>query len=237
VASEYLVGGAHPSRMRVLAGRVVAVRALVDGAPFVEGYRLLTGEYGFAPSTAFTICMRVYRSGGLTKDAIYLRGLQDFLAYLRAGRDLEPLLLGKLAIADVPAIEELRWREYLKPPRLIPRFSPRLERRARCERCAGALTPQLVTEDHAMKIGFVVNDLETEIDNYTTTRLALTALSMGHESWYIGVADFGYDQDATIIACAARRPAGSTRRASRISRRCGVRRPWWNGSTCRNSTW
>ncbi len=57
-----------------------------------------------------------------------------------------------------------------------------------------------------MKIGFVVNDLETEVGNYTTTRLALTALSMGHEAWYIGVADFGYDQDATIIACARSAP-------------------------------
>jgi uncharacterized protein (TIGR02421 family) len=122
VVSEYLVGALTPNRVRVLAGRVVAVRALVDGAPFVDCYRSLTGDYQFSPSTAFTICMRVYRSGGLTKDAIYLRGLQDFLAYLRAGRDLEPLLLGKLAISDVPAIEELRWREYLKPPRLIPRF-------------------------------------------------------------------------------------------------------------------
>jgi len=122
VASEYLVGALTPSRIRVLAGRVVAVRALIDGAPFPECYRLLIREYQFVSSTAFTICMRVYRSGGLTKDAIYLRGLQDFLAYLRAGGDLEPLLLGKVAISDVPAIEELRWREYLKPPRLIPRF-------------------------------------------------------------------------------------------------------------------
>jgi len=122
VASEYLVGALTPTRMRVLAGRVVAVRALVDGATFVDCYRLLTHEYGFSPSAAFTICMRVYRSGGLTKDVIYLRGLQEFLAYLQAGRDLEPLLLGKVAISDVPAMEELRWRQYLKPPRLIPRF-------------------------------------------------------------------------------------------------------------------
>jgi glutathione synthase len=57
-----------------------------------------------------------------------------------------------------------------------------------------------------MKIGFLVNDLETEIDNYTTTRLALTALGMGHEAWYIGVADFGYDQDETIIARARSAP-------------------------------
>jgi len=57
-----------------------------------------------------------------------------------------------------------------------------------------------------MKIGFVVNELDTEIGNYTTTRLALTALSMGHEAWYIGVADFGYDQDATIMAHAHSAP-------------------------------
>ncbi len=122
VISEYLVDALTASRVRVLAGRVIAVRAMVDGAPFVDCYRLLTSAYGFAPSTAFTICLRVYRSGGLTKDAIYLRGLQRMLTYLRAGRDLEPLLLGKVAIADVPAIEELRWREYLHPPRLMPRF-------------------------------------------------------------------------------------------------------------------
>jgi uncharacterized protein (TIGR02421 family) len=147
VASEYLMGGLTSSRVRVLAGRVIAVRALVDGASFVEGYRLLTSEYGFAPSTAFTICMRVYRSGGLTKDAIYLRGLQDVLAFLRAGRDLEPLLVGKLAIADVPAIEELRWREYLKPPRLMPRYltAPGGERALRGLRRGRSLL-QLVTE-------------------------------------------------------------------------------------------
>jgi uncharacterized protein (TIGR02421 family) len=147
VVSEYLVGALTPSRVRVLAGRVVAVRAMVDGAPFTDCYRLLTREYDFAPSTAFTICMRVYRSGGLTKDAIYLRGLQGFLTYLRDGRDLEPLLLGKVAIADVPAIEELRWREYLKPPRLIPRFltAPGAEGKLRRLREGHSLF-QLVTE-------------------------------------------------------------------------------------------
>ena len=147
VAAEYLVGGLTSSRVRVLAGRVIAVRALVDGAPFVEGYRLLTGQYEFAPSTAFTICMRVYRSGGLTKDAIYLRGLIEVLAYLQADRDLEPLLLGKLAITDVPAIEELRWREYLKPPRLTPRFltAPGAEGAMRTLRRGTSLL-ELVTE-------------------------------------------------------------------------------------------
>jgi len=57
-----------------------------------------------------------------------------------------------------------------------------------------------------MKIGFVVNELETEIDDYTTTRLALKALTMGHEAWYIGVGDFGYDQNAAIVARAHSAP-------------------------------
>ncbi len=57
-----------------------------------------------------------------------------------------------------------------------------------------------------MKIGFVVNALETEGDNYTTTRLAMAALSMGHQAYYINVADFGYDQDATIMARAHTAP-------------------------------
>jgi glutathione synthase len=51
-----------------------------------------------------------------------------------------------------------------------------------------------------MKIGFVVNDISTELDVYTTTRLALTALGMGHEPWHIGVGDFAYDPDGTIVA-------------------------------------
>ncbi len=57
-----------------------------------------------------------------------------------------------------------------------------------------------------MKIGFVVNDLDTECADYTTTRLALTALGMGHEAWYISLADFGYDADASIVASARSAP-------------------------------
>ncbi len=122
VTAEFLSGALTASRVRVLSARVVAAHALVDGATFVECHRRLTRDFGFGSGTAFTICMRIYRSGGLTKDLIYLRGLIDVLAYLRDGHDLEPLLLGKISLADVPAIEELRWREYLRPPRLTPRF-------------------------------------------------------------------------------------------------------------------
>jgi glutathione synthase len=51
-----------------------------------------------------------------------------------------------------------------------------------------------------MKIGFVVNDVETEHASYTTTRLAMCAVNNGHESWTLGVADFVYKPDGSIRA-------------------------------------
>jgi len=51
-----------------------------------------------------------------------------------------------------------------------------------------------------MKIGFVINDIKTEKDTYTTVRLALAATNAGHEAWLIGVGDFTYDADGTLCA-------------------------------------
>lgn len=121
VLSEYLVGGLSRPRLRLLAARVVAVRRMVEGADFVEVFRELDRAYDFAQRIAFNITMRVFRGGGLTKDAAYLRGLVRLLTYLREGGTLEPLLVGKLGPGHVPIIEELQWREVLVPPPLRPR--------------------------------------------------------------------------------------------------------------------
>lgn len=51
-----------------------------------------------------------------------------------------------------------------------------------------------------MKIGFVVNDIMTEQAVYTTTRLAMRAVNMGHESYLLGVGDFIYAPDGSIQA-------------------------------------
>lgn len=51
-----------------------------------------------------------------------------------------------------------------------------------------------------MKIGFVVNAIETEQEFYTTNRLALTARQMGHEAWFMGIGDFSYQPDGTLAA-------------------------------------
>jgi glutathione synthase len=51
-----------------------------------------------------------------------------------------------------------------------------------------------------MRIGFVVNDIQTEESGDTTTRLAMAALEMGHEAWIMGVADFAVDPDDHLRA-------------------------------------
>jgi glutathione synthase len=57
-----------------------------------------------------------------------------------------------------------------------------------------------------MRIGFVVNDIRTEEPRYTTTRLAMAALNMGHEAWVMGVGDFDYAPDERIHARARMAP-------------------------------
>ena len=56
-----------------------------------------------------------------------------------------------------------------------------------------------------MRISFVVNDIHTEEAAYTTTRLAMAAQNLGHDSYLFGVGDFIYAPDGTIHAT-ARRP-------------------------------
>lgn len=60
-----------------------------------------------------------------------------------------------------------------------------------------------------MRIGFVVNDVMTEKSVYTTTRLAMTAVNMGHQSYYLGVGDFIYAADGSIEAHVRSAPADS----------------------------
>lgn len=134
VLAEYLVGGLSRPRLRLLAGRVVAVRRLEEGASFIDTFRELNRTYGFNQRTAFTITVRIYRSGGLTKDAVYLRGLVGVLDYLNKGGELEPLFIGKIMADHIPIVRELQARQVLRPVPLHPRYmelpqtAPRLTR-------------------------------------------------------------------------------------------------------------
>jgi hypothetical protein len=66
--------------------------------------------------------VRVFRSGGLTKDAVYLRGLHELVGYLGAGRSLDTLWLGKMPLSAVPLVDLLHQRGVLTDPLLVPRY-------------------------------------------------------------------------------------------------------------------
>ncbi|MHA3977117.1 flavohemoglobin expression-modulating QEGLA motif protein [Halovulum sp. GXIMD14794] len=133
VLSEYLCGGLSVGRLRMLAGRVLAVDCVIAGADFVETYRVLTHRHGFGDRDAFTISMRVHRGGGLTKDVVYLRGLIELLDHLARGHPLDDLFLGKVTLEHMEIVEELRWRQILEPGPLRPRYLDAPDARDRLE--------------------------------------------------------------------------------------------------------
>lgn len=57
-----------------------------------------------------------------------------------------------------------------------------------------------------MRIGFVVNEVDTEKEGFTTIRLAMEALNQGHQVFLMGVGDFAYDPDEHIRARARTAP-------------------------------
>ena len=121
VLAEIACGGLTASRLRQLAARVVAVHSLVGGASFVETHRLLTG-HGLPAGSAYSVAMRVYRAGGFTKDAIYLRGVLALLKHVAAGGVLDLFFLGKFSMEDLPLVEDLAGRGLLAPARVMPRY-------------------------------------------------------------------------------------------------------------------
>lgn len=131
VFAECAVGALTPVRLRLLAARVVAVEAMIEGADFIEVFRLLREEHGFGARGAFNIAERVHRSGGLSKDAIYLRGFKTVLDMLARGQELRPFWFGKIAASHVPVVEELELRGLLRPPRVTPEFLERDDARER----------------------------------------------------------------------------------------------------------
>lgn len=149
VLAEIASGGLTAFRLRQLAARVLTVHRMLSGATFREAHHALV-EGGIPAGSAFTTTMRVYRSGGLTKDAIYLRGLVDLLAHLADGGELHLFFLGKFALRDLPLVEDLHERGILSPARITPRYldDPRAVGRMLSAAQADDLT--LATKGHTL---------------------------------------------------------------------------------------
>ena len=120
--AEYLTGYLPPKRLRVLAARVVAADMAVAREPLVRIFEALHEGEGMFAEDAFDVAVRAKRGGGLTKDAVYLRGLRELLAYLSAGGDFEFLLLGKFAMAHRHTMRRLLDEGWVVGPRLLPSY-------------------------------------------------------------------------------------------------------------------
>lgn len=145
VLAEYLVGGMTVARLRLIAARVVACAAMLDGGGFVDCYRMLVRELGFSDAGAFNLALRVYRGGGLAKDAVYLRGLLEVLSHLQAGGSLDPFWMGKIAAAHFGVMQELSTRGLLKAPRLLPQFLLAPQAAERLKSARAGITPIQMT--------------------------------------------------------------------------------------------
>jgi glutathione synthase len=62
-----------------------------------------------------------------------------------------------------------------------------------------------------MRLAFFVNDVATEIDEYTTTRLARAAARSGHEVWYVGVGDVEFGRNEGQLVARAHAAAWEER--------------------------
>ena len=75
------------------------------------------------------------RGGGLTKDAVYLRGLRDLVDYLEGGGAFEPLFVGKFALTHRVVLDQLIDEGWVVAPEVMPRYCSQpgfAERLAHC---------------------------------------------------------------------------------------------------------
>lgn len=122
VLAEFLAGYLPAERLRVLAARVVAVDMVIHGEDVPAIFDCLHNEHGLPTEDAFDTAVRARRGGGLTKDAVYLSGLRDLLAYLHDGGDFERLFIGKFALAQMVIVEQLLKLGWVSPPDVLPRY-------------------------------------------------------------------------------------------------------------------
>lgn len=141
VFAEYLAGGMTLARMRLIAARVAACADMLDGASFVETFATLVHKYDFSEARAFNLTLRLYRGGGLAKDAIYLRGLLEVLDHLKKGGSLTPFWMGKIAASHFGVMQELNSRGLLRAPVVNPAFLAHPDAKKGLDRARSGLSP------------------------------------------------------------------------------------------------
>ena len=127
VFTEIASGVMAPERVASLCSRVVAVDSLVRGMEFFDLFERLVEEFGFDREFAYSVCQRVFRAGGFTKDWVYLAEVGGILRYWATGGDPAHLLLGKVALDEMSTVKELLEEGVLAPPKYLPLYLDKIK--------------------------------------------------------------------------------------------------------------
>lgn len=150
VLSEYIAGFLPGARLRLLAGRVVAVDMAVHGEGIPAIFECLHHQHGIGEEDAFDTAVRAHRGGGLTKDAVYLRGLRDLVDYLHEDGDFESLFAGKFALSHTVVLDQLREHGWVAAPALLPRYCSGADFASTLQRCRTLPVGNLFHEEVAV---------------------------------------------------------------------------------------
>jgi uncharacterized protein (TIGR02421 family) len=141
VISEIFTLSLDISRMRRVALRVRALALALDGADFIDVFRMFL-EAGQSESESFRSAARIFRGGDVrgkipyTKDCVYLKGLLEVHAFLRLAIGtnrpelIERLFAGRLTLADTLELEPLFDSGVLSRPVYVPPWAQDLRRLA-----------------------------------------------------------------------------------------------------------
>lgn len=132
IALEQEAGALDAPRARTLAARVVTSDLVHRGASFTETARHLVHDRGFSVETAVALAERAHRGGGVARDVAYLEGwLRVDGALGRGETTIDELRVGRVGLAALPALRELRALGLVRPPRLVPKTQDALPSSAR----------------------------------------------------------------------------------------------------------
>jgi hypothetical protein len=107
---EERAGHLEGARARELAARHETVRAMRQGADFVEATRRAMADHGLDAASAVSVAERAYRGGdgtraGLGREAVYLPAFARVRAHLDAHPEDEIVLAsGQIAVSAVPTL-------------------------------------------------------------------------------------------------------------------------------------
>ena len=105
--------------LREYAFRVLAANSYFSQRSFRESFEELV-EHGAPQDEAFLITRRAHISGG--RIHIYLQGLADIREYVATGGQIEDLFVGKVGIADLKKVSELRAVGLIQDNLILPQF-------------------------------------------------------------------------------------------------------------------